>query len=295
MPDIQMRFHTDMLVLSSPIDAALVAQGVDVETQRELLSVIEPETIDEALRLQSIAGAPCLVTPTNGITRARLAHNRLEDRDEVIAHAALDMVRDLAPQHIIAEIGPTRLPIDPTSKTSLVANRDQYAGAVTAFGTDGIDAFFLNGMADIDDMRCALMGVRKMCDVPVIASIGVDAHGNVIGRDQSIEDAVDLMEDFEADVIGFSTTAQLDAAAAICERACRATELPILVQLEVNAVAPRQRDATPENPYFCADTMVGAAMRLRGAGAQFLRASGAATAAYAGALVASIAGTDAIR
>lgn len=248
MPDIQMRFHADMLVLSSPLDAALEAQGVDAQSQRELMCILEPETIEEALRLQDAAGAPCIVTPTNGITRARLAHNRLEDRQSEIAQAALQMVRDLTPQHVIAEIGPTHLPIDPTSKTSLVANRDQYADAVSAFGTEGIDAFFLNGMADIDDMRCALMGVRKMCDTPVIASVNVDGHGNVVGRNQSIEEASDLMEDFEADVIGMCTAAPLDQAAAVAERLVRATELPVLVQLQVQAVNPRQGEPTPENP-----------------------------------------------
>ena len=37
MPDIQLRFHRDMLVLSAPIDALLARQGVDAALDRQYL------------------------------------------------------------------------------------------------------------------------------------------------------------------------------------------------------------------------------------------------------------------
>ena len=42
MPDIQLRFHHDMLVLSSPIAAALERQGFEIEGDIELLLMTEP-------------------------------------------------------------------------------------------------------------------------------------------------------------------------------------------------------------------------------------------------------------
>ena len=125
MPDIALRFHKDMLTISAPLDAALARQGVDVDRDMEYLVLVEPETIQDILRLESTAGAQCLTTPTEGITRARLAHHSLEDRAEELAQNALDMVRELAPQHILVEIGPCRLPLDPSSKSSLNEHRDQ--------------------------------------------------------------------------------------------------------------------------------------------------------------------------
>jgi len=35
MPDIELRFHKDMLVLSAPIDAALARQGIDAARDRQ--------------------------------------------------------------------------------------------------------------------------------------------------------------------------------------------------------------------------------------------------------------------
>ena len=68
MPDIDMRFNKDMLVLSAPIDEVLARQGVDIEKDREFLSLLEPEAVRNAYRLESVAGAQCLVSNTAGIT-----------------------------------------------------------------------------------------------------------------------------------------------------------------------------------------------------------------------------------
>lgn len=289
MPDIQMRFHYDMLVLSSPLDASLHKQGIDEDTYIDLLCVDEPETVLEALRVQSSLGIPCIVTPTKNITRARLAHERLADKSSEIARAAVSVVKRLTPQHILAEIGPTGLPLDAESKTSMVANRDQYTSAALAFAETDIDALFLNGFETCDDLLCALMGVRKAWDGPVFATVSVDASGNVSGK--PLEEAIELMDEYEADVAGFQTSAIADGAAQLVTRCCKVTDLPVLVQLQV-----LDDDAdVATNPHADADSLVATALRLRDAGAQFLQATGAATASHAGALAAVTTGLDAIR
>ena len=293
MPDIQLRFHKDMLVLSAPVDAALASRGFDDLGERELLLVSEPETIVEPLRLNMIAGAQCLVLPCAGITRARLAHMRSEDRAKDIAEAALGIASQLVYQHLLVEIGPTGLPLDVTSKTSLSANRDQYADAVRLFSADRIDAFFLNDMAGVDDLRCALMGVRKVSDAMVFASVASDEFGTLRTGRQSIESALAVMEEYGAQVAGVSLDCAPEAAARIVERMAAATDLPLLVQLDVPKV--HARDPHDGSAYWCADLVMPAAATLRASGAQFLRACGNATAAYAGALAAATAGLDCLR
>ena len=290
MPDIQLRFNRDMLVLSGPIDATLERLGFDAASERESLMASEPETITEALRLQDSSGAPCLVTPTAGITRARLAHVRLSDAQSDIAQAALAVVRGFSPQHVLAEIGPCGLPLDPGSQASLRALRDQYSDAVRAFGEEGIDAFVLTGLGGESELLCALMGVRKETALPVFAQVVVDARGN-LADGSGLEGALELMEEYEADVVGFASSAPLEAVAALAERACAASELPLFVQLDVLPGAYDER----ENPYASPDLLMGAALRLRAAGVQFLRAGGQALATHTGALAVACEGLDPVR
>ena len=46
MPDIQLRFHRDMLVLSSPIAPVLARQGFELDGDVEYATLMEPEAVE---------------------------------------------------------------------------------------------------------------------------------------------------------------------------------------------------------------------------------------------------------
>lgn len=295
MPDIALRFHKDMLVLSSPVAVVLARQGFDVEHDLEFANLVEPEAVRDALRLNKMAGAQCLVANTEGIAPARLAHRGMEDRAAEIVRTGLSLQRELKSQHVLVEIGPCGLPLDAASKSSLNENRDQYARAAHACDGQEFDAFFLNGFANPADLKCALMGVRQVSGARCSRRwTWMPTACWPIGR-HTLEDALAVMVDYEASVVGFATAAPLDAAVTFARRASGAGRLPVLAQLIVREHNPKQGDVTHENPYYCPDVLVGAAVQLRAAGAQFLRAAGAATPAYAGALAAASEGFDVVR
>ena len=100
------------------------------------------------------------------------------------------------------------------------------------------------------------------------------------------------MAEFGASVAGFECAAPESDVVAVARRAAGACDLPLAVQLEVLRRDPKQGAASEENPYYCADTMVSAALALRAAGVQFLRATGDASPAYTGALAAAVMGLD---
>lgn len=295
MPDIALRFHKDMLVLSPPVDPVLSRQGFDVEQGLEFASLVEPESIRDALRLSVLAGVQCVVTNTSGITGARLAHRGMEDRAAELLDAALDAARQASPQHVLVEVGPCGLPLDASSRNSLNEHRGQYARVARLCAERELDAIFLNGFRNPVDLKCALMGVRQASDAPVFASVDVDADGMLADGRHSLEDALGVMLECGASVAGFATRAPLEQAASFARRACGAGGLPVLAQIVVAKDDPKQGRPTPENPYYCPDVLVDASMRLRAEGAQFLRASGAATPAYAGAMAIASEGLDVVR
>lgn len=293
MPDIALRFHKDMLVLSAPVLPALERLGVDVVRDAELTLLLEPDTFEEFYKMESIAGAQCIVAGTGALTPARLTSVRMEDRGDDLVKRALGAVAAARPQHVLVEVGPCGLPLDASSKASLVENRDQYARAGRLLDGAEFDAFYLEGFEDAVDLKCALMGLRKVSDKPIIASVNVDAEGVLRSGRGTLEEALSVAQEFEASVAGFCTDAGQDAAVALTRRAGRATSLPVLVELQVGERDARQQGPTDANPYYSPDMMVPAADALRAAGAQFLRAVGNATPAYTGALAATVLGLDA--
>lgn len=204
MPDIELRFHHDMLVLSAPADAVLARQGIDAARDRQYLNLMEPDAMRDAQRLELLAGAQCLVTATEDITQARLAHLNMDGDAPQLARAALDIAAELKPQHVLVEIGPCGLPLDPSSKASLNENRGQYADAARAFEGDGrLDAFLLNGFASIADLKCALMGVAQVSGKPVFASVTLGAAESPVspscqGRNSGEASEADALEEVAA-------------------------------------------------------------------------------------------------
>lgn len=294
MPDIQMRFDKDMLVLSAPLGSVLAHQGVDVDRDLEYLTLIEPDALRDTVRMEKLAGAQCLVAPTEGIAPARLAHKDMEGRETELALAALALLRPLKPQHVLAEIGPCGLPLDGSSADSLNENRSQYARAAHAFDGQALDALLLTGFSRPDDLKCALMGLRQVTDVPVFASVKVDGEGVLADGRTQLEDAVAVMAEYGATVAGFECGAPLAQLVAVAKRAAKTCDLPILAQIAVAKRNPKQGEPTPENPYWCPDAVVDAALALRACGVQFLRATGDVSPAYTGALAVATMGLDVV-
>ena len=293
MADIQMRYHRDMLVLSSSVSSALARQGVDADRDLEFMNLIEPDSVRDILRMELTAGAQCLVLGTRNMTPAQLARRNMEDKAFELSVAALTVAKGLHPQHILVEIAPCDLPLDASSKATLIEHRDQYAACGRVFEKSDFDAYLLDGFTDVVALKCALMGLRQVSDRQIFASVDVDAQG-AMARRGTLAEALAVMDEYGAQVLGFRTKAGIEAACALTKQAADITDLPLLVQLDVVEKNPKQGVSTEENPYYCADIMAEAAPRLRAAGAQFLRAVGDASPAYTGTLAATMFGFDVI-
>ena len=198
MADLALRFGKDMLVVSSPIQEALRRAGIESARDQALALLVEPETIEEAYRMEAVAGPQCLVTPVADFTPARLVAVGAEGKGEALAEAALAVMAEFKPQHTLVEIAPCGLPLDPDSKASLVENRDQYSRAAQLFDGRAFDAFFLNGFTTADDLKCALMGLRKVTDAPIIASVDVQGDGVLTSGRGTWREAVEVMVEYGA-------------------------------------------------------------------------------------------------
>jgi 5-methyltetrahydrofolate--homocysteine methyltransferase len=295
MADIALRFNKDMLVIGANPLSELARLGVDNLHDADIMLLVEPEVFEDVYKLEKFCGAQCLVAPTANLTPLRMTQIGMELDAPQIAKAAVDIVSTQKPQHILAELGPSGLPLDQSSAISLKENKDQYRRAAELLAAQPIDAIFLNKFAHLSDLKCALMGVAQVCDLPIFASMTFGYCESGLSGKHSPSEIASVMADLGASVCGFSTALGPVQAAAIARDMMSATAyLPQLVQFDVAKVDAEQIEPTDENPYFSADSMITAADVAKNEGVQFLRACGAATPAYTGALVAVTEGLDVV-
>lgn len=288
MPDIQLRFHRDVLVLSSPPAVCLQRIGIDQQRDQQLALLLEPETVEDAYQMEVAAGPQALCALTQALAPIQLTKAGMEGEGEALAQRALSIVRGFKPQHVIAPVSPCGLPLDPWNAASLKENRSQYVRVAKLLKQQEYDAILLDSFESLADLKCALMGIRTITDAPVIALVKVGADGTLADGRARLAEACEVMADLQASVAGFATDAPLPDALALAREALTVCDLPLLVQLDVRKRDAAQFAPTAENPYYCPDAMVDAAIALQAAGVQFLRAGGDVTPAYTGALVAAV-------
>ena len=142
------------------------------------------------------------------------------------------------------------------------------------------------------------IGMGKSQEVPIAIKKGVeDAKKNMFTVPLTEAKTLphEVMGEYGATVAGFATPGLPSVAARLTDEAVAALPLPVLAQLVVKKVDPRQGEMTKDNPYYTPDVLIGAATELRAHGVQFLRAAGHATPAFTSALVAATAGFDVAR
>lgn len=291
MADIQLRFNKDMLVLSTPFSVTLDRLGFD-ESDRDYVLLCEPESVEEAFRFEGMAHTPVFVLPTETMTNARLMHSRFEGQGARMAQSCYEAASQFAPQHVVAAVSPTKLPLDETSKVSLRQSCDQYKNAVLELSELSLDAIYFCGFENGYDAQCALMGARSVYDGPLFCSFVVNDEGMLASGSHSLVDAARLACEYGADVVGVVSAFGPKSLVPIVDSLVQAVDCPILVELVVGRPDKRQMWPTKENPYPTVDSIVDAALLLRAHGVQFVRAAGNATPAFTGALVAVLSGLD---
>lgn len=291
MPDISLRFDKDMLVLSTSIDFELKAQGFTKPGDREYVGLCEPELIEDVYNLEQVLETPVFVTATEGITRARLAYSRFEHNASDMARIAYETAAPFQPQHLLAAVGPTGLPLDHTSQTSLKQSKQQYQDAVSVLTKHPFDGVYFTGFKNSYDIQCALMGARAVYDGPIFVSL-VPGYDAIMADGRTLGAAVEMCDEYGASVIGISTDAPRELVWSWARIVREHTSRPVMAELVVKRLDASQFEPTDENPYPRADDMVDVALDLAREGVQFLRAAGNATPAYTGALLAAVGGTD---
>lgn len=291
MADIQLRFNKDMLVLSTPFAGVLQSFGYD-EADRDYAILCESEVIEESFKFEAMANAPVFVLPTETITNARLMHSRFEGRAGLMAENCFEAAAKFKPQHILAAIEPTGLPLDESSKTSMKQSFSQYQAAVRELSTFPLDGILFNGFDNGFDAQCALMGARSVYDGPIFITFKLADSNMLLSGSHKLKDAALLAVDSGADVLGVVSGRPVDALCSIADT-LSTLDRPMIFEIGVSHVDKRQAFPSADNPYARTDFMVDAALELRKHGVQFFRAGGSATPAYTGSLVAILAGLDA--
>jgi 5-methyltetrahydrofolate--homocysteine methyltransferase len=281
MPDILRRLGREVLVVDGAMGTMLQRESVGPEQCNEQLNVTNPDMIVQIHTQYVTAGADCVSTNSFGGTRPKLDLHGLGDQLELLNREAVRLARRSGAQHVLADVGPTGLVLEPLGSATYDEVFGHFAEQARALAAEEPDAFLLETFTDIAEARCALIAIRSVTSIPVIVSVSFGMGGRMELSGTDPETAVVILEACGAAAVGMNCGLGPAQMAPLLDKMAAATALPLIIQ--PNAGIPRVEDGRTVFP-ATADELGEAAAAFVDAGASLVGSCCGSTPAFTGAI-----------
>lgn len=161
MTDLDKRLNRDVVVISNHLTQNLVFDAETYEKDAACALIIEPEVVTEALRQDLQTGAAAvIVNPIQFHASSLRETTHLADA-EILAKNTCTTYECFKIAHPLISVKQTNLPLDCSSKNSLLEVSNDYKFIGQIFDNLPIDGFYLENFTDFAHLKCALVGLRK--------------------------------------------------------------------------------------------------------------------------------------
>lgn len=238
-----------------------------------------PENVLTVHREYIEAGAQIILTNTFGGTTFRLKLHDLQDRSEELNRKGAALARQAAdaasastdeldrPVFVAGSIGPTGEILKPMGNMSYDEAVESFEIQAKGLHDGGADLFWIETMSDLNEVKAAVEGIRRVSDRPICATMTFDTKGRTM-MGVSPQEAARTMNEWNLFAFGANCGNGIDEIEAVIE--LMHAEVPdALLVAKSNAGMPQwinnelKYDGTP-------DAMAEYAQRVRALGASII-------------------------
>jgi len=193
-------------IFDGAMGTVLYSNGVFINRCYDELNIKDPDMIRDVHRAYVKAGAELLETNSFGANGVKLREYGLEAQVREINARAATLAREAARNTDVlvgGAIGPLGIRIEPYGPTSLTQAIDVFREQAEGLLEGGVDFFILETFGDLTEIQQALLAVRSISELPVVAQMTIqDDGGTVYGTTPEI--ITQRLDDWGADVIGLN-------------------------------------------------------------------------------------------
>ena len=231
------------LVADGAMGTMLFASGLKHGDAPETWNLEHPEKIAAVHRGYLEAGARLLYTNTFGGNRFRLGLHGSSLSVKDVNRAAVNILSDVIASSdmealIVGDIGPTGEVMLPYGELAFKDAVDGFEEQASALLESGIDIICIETMSDLDEVRAAVEGIRRVSqDIEIIATMTFDTQGYTM-MGVSPEKAVTRLVEFGVAALGGNCGNGPDEVIEVIEKMNRTAPDLILVA-KANAGIPQ--------------------------------------------------------
>ncbi len=197
----------------------------NVGTLPERLNEERPDLIADIHRTYLDAGADVITANTFGANPLKTGSKELSDR---LVRAGIKIAREAAKDKFVAlDIGPSGRLLEPMGSMTFEEAYQCFADVVEA-GKEGADLILIETMADLQEMRAALLAAREHSDLPVLCSMTFEESGRTFAGCDPVCYAMTCAP--LADAVGVNCSLGPAKLLPVVRAILSATDKPVIVQ-----------------------------------------------------------------
>ncbi len=231
----------DCILLGGSTGTLLYEKGIFINRSFEEVNLSQPNLVLQIHSDFINSGAQIISTNTWGANSIKLKSFGLENKIVEINIAGTKIARQAAQSQcwVAGNIGPLGVRIEPWGPTSLEEAKNIFKEQASALLKGGIDIFILEGFPDLSEIHQAILAVKELGDIPIIAMMSVNEEGNSLYGTEP-EWFIRKLDEWGADVVGVDGGNGPAPMLEILKKLTKSTLKPII--LYPNAGQPRMVD-----------------------------------------------------
>ena len=209
--------------------------GGPVGTVPERWNIERPDVIEGIHRDYALAGADVITANTFGANEFKT--NGREEAEALI-RAGVALAKKAAPgKYVALDIGPTGRLLAPMGSLTFDEAYDAFARQAIAGAQAGADLILIETMADLQELRAAVLAAREHTSLPVLCSMTFEENGRTFAGCDPVCYA--LTASPLADAVGVNCSLGPDKLLPVVRALLRYSDKPVLVQ--ANAGLPDEQ------------------------------------------------------
>lgn len=262
--------HSRIVVLDGATGTNLQKAGMPTGICPEQWILEHPQTLIDLQRSYVEAGTDIVYAPTFTANRIKLEEYGLADRLEEMNRALVSLSKEAVAGSgacVAGDLTMTGKQLAPIGDLPFETLIGVYREQARVLADAGVDLFVVETMMSLQETRAALIAIREVCDLPVMASLTYESDGRTLyGTDAKT--AMVVLQSLGADAVGLNcSTGPMEMVSAV-EQMREVANIPILAK--PNAGLPQLEDGVtvyrmmPEEFAAAGAALVGAGASIVG-------------------------------
>lgn len=194
-----------ILLCDGAMGTMLYQKGIFINRCFDELNLSAADMVKDVHKAYIKAGVDIIETNTFGANAFKLMFHGCESKIRDINYRGASIAREAAGKEtfVAGAIGPLGVPIEPIGKLAYFEARDAFKQQVEPLLEGGVDLFVLETFSRLEELEQAIMAIRDLCDLPIVAQMTITDDGNTPMGDTP-ETIVQKLSPYKVDVMGLN-------------------------------------------------------------------------------------------